>query len=110
MALSQIYGKDIHGVWVLINPFPEGELATEKIIGADPKTFALMPDPNDPGGEGFSEEYTKDKSHVYALERLVNDANPGTFKLVDPPKGPLSCRYDAEDGKNKYFLGFLFGC
>jgi hypothetical protein len=111
LALDQFYGKDANGVWFIADPSEEGSPKSYQIFGADPATFALIPDsffPRNSLEEGFSEFYTKDKHHVYWLGQVVVGADPATFAINDP-YGGTSCQfYDAHDGTRLYYKGTQF--
>jgi hypothetical protein len=119
VALDYYYGKDATGIWLLANPSEDGgEPISWQIIGADPSSFALLPDPENepnptfditgPSFEGFSWTYTKDKKHVYNLGQLVPQADPTTFVVVDPPESN-QYNIDAHDNTFTYFDGKVVG-
>jgi DKNYY family len=116
IAIDYEYGKDSTHVWLLggSGADDEGGLTPGQIIGADPATFAPLPDWY--GGyesEGFSNLYAKDKNHVYVDGTVIDGADPATFTVDDAPAtttvvgptGTSTCLIDAQDKNNTYWQG-----
>ena len=91
MGAAGNYGKDNNDVYWII----EGEEGPEPhaIIGADPRTFTILP----------GEMYAKDNSNVYWSGYKLSGADPASFTSV--PCGPDECTVDARDNNHEYLAG-----
>jgi hypothetical protein len=102
VALDFFYEKDTNSVWHDDVIGDNTAVPPTKIDSADPATFTLISDSN--GSEGFSDEYTKDKAHVYVYGQMIQGADPATFTIYDPAR-QSSCKYDAQDDYSLYLFG-----
>lgn len=112
IALDFYFGKDASGVWMLVNPSDEWDNFQPRIVGADPRTFSLLPHS---GGasiydEGYSRIYSKDANHVYYLGQIVPEADAQSFVVDDviPKETPTSTKwdnFDAQDRGGRFYRG-----
>ena len=140
--LSEHYSKDNNHVYMqkkilpnadpltfeIITPFAGKDkarvfLGQQMIEGADPKTFVFFGSEMNLWGVPM-QPYAKDKSHVYFMGRLLQDARPKAFRILEdgysadsihvwkesrrvPGAGPKTFEilgaFYTRDGKNVYF-------